>query len=355
MTRIVQAKKPTLNMLALLATLSLAAQASAQTSNALSLPQAVTRALASGPDTTTSRANLQKAQANSAAVQADPTSVITDQTAAQQGLQSAQVGLSATKLATLQSVINQYLSIYEAEQRTALNTAQVSFFTRSLQIAQARLAAKVATTLDVTKAQNSLSSNQQELADARAQRPIAASQLAKTLGLGNAAVAVTAPPAPPKLSATLAALQTGLDTRLSTLVQAQNAVDTAQLQVNVANNDYTPARTLQDARTALSNAQRDLDSARKASQTALSDAYRAATSAREQVGIAAANLSAQQTTVNQSQARLKAGTAAAIDVQNAQVQLLSNQFALTQAQDTLWKALSALSVAAGQDITGLAP
>ena len=343
----------TLNTLALLATLSLAAQASAQGSTALSLPDAVTRALASGPDTTTSRANLQKAQANDKAVRADPTSLITDQVSAQQGLESAQVNLSSTKLTVLQTVVTQYLSIYEAEQREDLNAAQVNFYSRSLQIAQARLAAKVATQLDVTKAQNSLSTNQQELADARAQRPIAAAQLAKTLGLGQSAVTVKAPPAPPQLSATLASLQAGLDARLPTLVVAANAVQTAQLQVKVSDNDYTPARTLQDAQTALSNAQRDLDSGRKAALTSLNDAYRAAQNAREQIGISASSLSAQQTTLNQAQAKLKAGTAAAIDVQNAQVQLLSAQFALTQAQDNFWKALAALSVAAGKDVTGL--
>ncbi len=353
MTRLIKTRPFALNTLALLATLSLAAQATAQSSAALSLPDAVTRAVANGPDVNTSRANLQKAQANSKAVQADPTSIITDQLGAQQTLQSATVGIANTKLSVMQTVVTQYLSIYESEQRTDLNTAQVNFYQRSLQIAQARLAARVATPLDVTKAQNSLSSNQQELADAKAQRPIAAAQLAKTLGLGQTAISVKAPPAPPQLSATLASLQAGLGERLPTLVQAANVLQTAQLQVKVSDNDYTPARTLQDAQTALSNAQRDLDSGRKAAQTALNDAYRAAQNAREQVGISSAALSAQQTAVNQAQAKLKAGTAAAIDVQNAQVQLLTAQFALTQAQDNAWKALAALSVAAGKDVTGL--
>jgi outer membrane protein len=342
-----------LSTLALLVTLSLAAQAGAQ-STSLDLSGAVNRALSSGPDVSTGRANLQKAQANLKAVSADPTSIITDQTTAQQTLSSATVGLSATKLTVLQTVVTQYLSIYEADLKTSLNQAQVNFYARSLQIAQARLAARVATPLDVTKAQNSLASNQQELSDARASRPIAEAQLTKTLGLGKVAVSVKAPPAPPALKDSLTSLQTGLDTRLGTLVQAENAVQLAELQVKVANNDYTPARTLQDAQTALSNAQRDLDSARKTATTALSDAYRAAISAREAVSISAASLSAQQTTLAQAQARLKAGTAAAIDVQNAQVQVQAAQVALVTAQDNLWKALAALSVAAGKDVTGLA-
>ena len=41
---------------------------------ALDLPAAVARALSSGPDLSTARANLQKAQATAAATAADPTS-----------------------------------------------------------------------------------------------------------------------------------------------------------------------------------------------------------------------------------------------------------------------------------------
>ena len=352
-TQIPRSPTRSLSTLALLLTLSLAAQAGAQ-STVLDLGGAVTRALSSGPDVSTGRANLQKAQANLKAVVADPTSIITDQLGAQQTLSSASVGLSTTKLTVLQTVITQYLSIYEAELKTSLNTAQVNFYSRSLQIAQARLAARVATALDVTKAQNSLASNQQELADARASRPIAEAQLSKTLGLGKVALSVKAPPAPPALKDSLASLQTGLDARLGTLVQAENAAALAELQVKVANNDYTPARTLQDAQTALSNAQRELDSARKTANTALNDAYRTALSAREAASISAASLSAQQTTLAKAQAKLRAGTAAAVDVQNAQVQVQAAQVALITAQDNLWKALAALSVAAGKDVTGLA-
>ncbi len=53
------------------------------------------------------------------------------------------------------------------------------------------------------------------------------------------------------------------------------------------------------------------------------------------------------------QARLKAGTAAAVDVQSAQVNVQQAQFTAVQTQDSLWKALAALSVASGRDLTGL--
>ena len=54
-----------------------------------------------------------------------------------------------------------------------------------------------------------------------------------------------------------------------------------------------------------------------------------------------------------AQARLKAGTAAAIEVQQAQVQALQADFSVLQAQGGVWRALAGLGVAAGQDVTGL--
>ena len=81
--------RPALTTLILTLLLSSAAQgAVAQTAaqTALDLPAAVARALSSGPDLSTARANLQKAQANAASVAADPTSLITGKLSAQQGL-----------------------------------------------------------------------------------------------------------------------------------------------------------------------------------------------------------------------------------------------------------------------------
>ncbi|WP_425148193.1 TolC family protein [Deinococcus sp.] len=337
----------------LLLTLALGAasgQAKAQT--ALDLPGAVTRALSGNADINTSRANLQKAQANYAATAADPTSIITSKLSAKQGLESAQLNVAATKLSVMNSVVGGYAGAYETALRVELYAAQQALYSRNLSIAQAKLKAGTATALDVTKAQNTLNSTAQDLSDARAQLPIQEAQLGKLLGLSGD-LKLQPLRAAPALPASLSALQNNLDTRLSSVQQAAQGVESAQQQVDISNNDYTPARTLQDAQTALQNAQRSLADTQKAAQNSLKDAYRSAQNAGKQVEIAAAALSANQTTQAQTQARLKAGTAAAVDVQSASVNVQQAQLTLTQAQDSLWKALSALSVAAGQDLTGL--
>lgn len=334
--------------------LSLAISSASAQAVALTLESAVTRALASGPDVTTARANLQKAQANLKAVQADPTSIITTLTQAQQDVTAQAVTLDGTKLNIAQTVLGQYIGAYEAAGRVTLNAAQVSLDERNLAIARARLQARVATQLDVNRAQTSLNQNRQELADARAQQPVLEAQLARTLGLPTGTdLTLTAPPAPPKPALTLATLQSGLEKRLPSLVQAAQGVSFANLQVNIADNDYTPVRTLQDARTSLANAQRSLDDAARAANTQVRDAYRSLGDAQERVELARQSSANAQTSLAQAQARLKAGTAAAVEVQQAQVQSAQAAFAVVQAQDNLWRALAALSSASGTDVTGL--
>lgn len=320
----------------------------------LTLDSAVTRALTSGPDVTTARANLQKAQATVRATRADPSAIITTLTQAEQGLSAADATLAGTKLNVAQTVVGQYLAAFEAAGRINLNAAQVALDERNLQIARARLQARVATQLDVNRAQTSLNQNRQELADARAGLPVLEAQLARTLGLNvGSDLRLTAPPAPPKLSVTLAALQSGLDKRLPTLVQAAQGAEFAALQVRLADNDYTPARTLQDAQVALDNARRDLEGAQRGANTGVRDAARAVGDAQERVDLARQSLANAQTTLTQTQARLRAGTAAAVEVQQAQVQAQQAAFSVTQAQGNLWRALAALSAASGSDVTGL--
>ena len=337
---------------ALLLSLALAPGATAQTR--LTLASAVTQALQSGTEVTNARANLQKAQANLRAVTADPTSIITTRTQAEQDAAAGLAALQGSKLSTAQTVIGQYVAAYEAQGRADLTRAQVALDERTLQIARARLQARGATPLDVSRAQTGLKSNRQKLADAQAQLPLLEAQLARTLGLpAGTNLVLAAPPTPPKLSVALAGLQSGLDKRLPRLVQAANGVALAQLQVRLSSNDYTPARTLQDAQLALASARRTLDDARRASSTGVSDAYRAVQNAARQVDIARQQATNAGTALTQAQARLKAGTAAAVEVQQVQVQAQQAKLGVQQAQNGLWQALAALGAASGRDVTGL--
>ncbi|MFC4638452.1 TolC family protein [Deinococcus hohokamensis] len=333
---------------------ALQAQAQPGAQTRLTLPGAVARALAAGADVSSARATLQKAQAALRAARADPTSLITTLTQAEQEVTGQTAALDAAKLSTLQATLNSYLAASETAGRISLNAAQVALDERNLAIARARLASRVATALEVSRAQNSLNSNRQELADARAQLPVQLASLARVLGLpAGTPLSLAAPPAPPRLTATVAGLQSGLERRLPALVQAAGGAAFARLQVRLASNDYTPARTLQDAQVTLANAERSLQDAQAASATAVRDAYRAVQDAQARVTLAREQAANAQTALTQAQARLKAGTAAAVEVQQAQVQAQQAALGVTQAQNGVWRALAALSVASGVDVTGL--
>ncbi|UBV41854.1 hypothetical protein LAJ19_09360 [Deinococcus taeanensis] len=180
---------------------------------------------------------------------------------------------------------------------------------------------------------------------------LAAAKLGTLTGLGSgvrAGSAVTAP----KLSATLAGLQGGLST-LAGLVSAANDVAGAQLTVKLAENDFTPARTLQDARTALSNAQRSQESALKSAQQTLASAHQAAQNAYELLQVAGSREAAAQNTYTQDAACLNSGTISAVDLQVTQLTLKKAQYTRLQAQNNGLEPLAALSVAAGQNLTGI--
>ncbi|AKH17829.1 TolC family protein [Deinococcus soli (ex Cha et al. 2016)] len=331
--------------------LALLVAPAAHAQTALSAGSAVTAALNSSSDVKTAQANLDKAQAASRAAQADPSTLVAAKLSASNAEKLSQAGLRAAKLSSLQSAISAYTALLEAQENVEVQTLQVQVDTKSVQVAQVKLGIGNATTLDVTNTQNTLAASTQALADARAQLNLAAAKLGTLTGLGSSVRAGSAITAP-KLSATLAALQGGLGT-LSSLISAANDVASATLNVKLADNDFTPTRTLQDAKTALANAQRSQDSAQKTAGQTLASAYQAAQNAYELQQVALSREAAAQKTYTQDSARLRSGTISAVELQATQLTLKKAQYSRLQAQNNVTEALAALSVAAGQNLTGI--
>lgn len=335
-----------------LSTLTLSAQATAQQN--LTLPTAVARATTGGPEVTTARADLRNAEAEVRATRADPSPLVTTLTQVEQAQAAALASLQYTKLTVSQQVISDYLNVYELTQSAQVAETQAALDKRRLEIARARLQTRTGTPLDVSRAEADLNSSRETLSDTRAQLPVARASLARTLGINDiSGYTFSAPPQPPKLSTALATLEGGLETRLPSLVQAAQGADFARLQVRISDNDYTPKRTLEDARTTLQNAERSLVTAQRGAQTGLRDAYRAAQAAEQQVALARQNLNNAKTALSQDETRLKAGTVAQIDVEASRLQLRQSELSVQRALAGQWRALAALSVAAGRDVTGL--
>lgn len=317
----------------------------------LSLGNAVNAALNNNAEVRTAQANLERAQASDRAMQADPGSLVGAKLGSANTLASAQAGLRGAKLSTLQNTIAAYTALLEAQENAELQTLQVQVDQKSVQVARTKLSIGNATTLEVQQAQNALSGSQQTLADARAQINLASAKLATLTGLAGP-LRATGLAAAPKLSTSLAALQGNLGI-LPALVGASGDLKVAQLNVKLADNDFTPARTLQDARTALANAQRALDTAQRSAAQALAGSYQAAQNAAELYGVAQSRELAAQKAYNQDAARFKSGIISAVDLQNTQLTAKKAQFARLQSGAAVLNALAALSVASGKNLTGV--
>ncbi len=326
---------------------------SAPATSTLSLGQALSLAYTQGPTLTSAQTTLQNAQATLRARQGDPSTLVADLTSAQNAVKLAQVNLANARLTVLQSVVNAYLGLYETQQNINLLTAQLNLDQKNLQVAQAKLQARTGTSLDVSKAQNTVNTDQQNLANANAQITVQATELARLFAQSTSTLTLQAPPAPPKLTTPLATLTQGLNARLPSVVQAQQAVANDQLTVQTSNNDYTPRLTLQNAQADLQNDQRTLANTEKTAASTLKDSYSAAQDAYSRIAIQQKAVTNAQTTLTQAQARYKSGIISLVDLQSSQVALQSAKFTLTQAVDTYWKSLAALAAAAGSDVTGL--
>ncbi len=320
----------------------------------LTLGKSLELAAAQGADLQSARSNLRQAESNLRQQQADPSSPIDVLTKVQNAYQLEGVRLAFKKLELMNSVLQNYLGLLELQENIPVLQAQTALDQRNLEIAKAKNELKVATPLDVSKAQSTLRNSAQKLRDTQAQLPIQSNRLETVLGLGSESnpTAGEAPKiAEKKLD--LNVLQKGLEQRLPSVLEAQNALEEASLAVKIFDNDYTPAATLRDAKLAADNAQRGLEAVRRNAVTSLKDAFRAAQDALEQMKLKTETLDNSKDQLELDRAKFKAGTLSGVQLKGSELQFSADTVALLTAKDAYLKALSSLSVAAGSDVTGL--
>jgi outer membrane protein TolC len=327
----------------------------AQAPGKLTLGETLRLALERGPAVQTAQVNLQNAEVQLRAKEEDPATLILERTQARQAYALAQANLAYARLQVLRDVVNAYLALYENQRNLEVLRAQVALAERNLQVARARQAAGNATGLDVARAQASVDSARQNLATAQGQTPVLAVQLAALLGLSDLGpVTLEPPPDPPRLEATLEALGQEVLERLPQVLQARQAVEYGELLVRLSDNDYTPPLTLKTAQLTLENNRKALTTAEQNAMTSLKNAYQAAQAAYAAIALAESNLENARKVLAQDEAAYKAGTVSALQVETDRVSVLVAEYGLLQAKSAYWRALAALSLAAGRDLTGLA-
>jgi outer membrane protein TolC len=320
---------------------------------ALTLESAMTQAFSKGPDLASSQATLKNAQADLASKEADSSTLVVSLTQARQTMVLNTAQLEAQRLGVMSNVLTAYLNLFESQENIKVLSAQLDLDARNLEIAKAKLAAKNGTQLDVSKAESTLATSKQNLADARAQLPILSNRLEVLLGTNANNLTASAPPAFKETKIDQTALEGGLEKRLPSVLQAAQNLQLADLNVRLSDNEYTPPATLRDYKTQLENAQRTLETTRTNAVTSLRDAARNVTNALEKVRIAAQNLQNAESSLAQDQTKFKSGTISRLNLQTTEVSTLNSRFAYLQATDTYLKALASLSVASGVDQTGL--
>nr|WP_279231823.1 TolC family protein [Thermus thalpophilus] len=326
----------------------------AQNPGPLSLEKVLEAAFQGNPTLQSAQVALQNAEIQLKAKEQDPTTLILDLTQARQAYALSQANLAYTRLQVLRDVVNAYLSLFENQQNIGVLKAQVALAERNLQVAKARQAAGNATSLDVARAQATLDTARQNLATAQGQTPILAAQLAVLLGLSDLGPTPLAPPPePPRLQVDLETLSRGVLEKLPQVLQAQQAVAYNELQVKLYDNDYTPALALKTAQLSLQNNRKALSVAEQNALTSLKNAYQAAQAAYGAIALAQSSLENAKKVLEQDQAAYRAGTVSALQVETDQVSVLTAEYSLLQAKNAYWRALLALSLAAGEDLTGL--
>ncbi|WP_105318305.1 TolC family protein [Thermus tenuipuniceus] len=288
------------------------------------------------------------------ALEADPSTLIQSLTQARQALALAELQVQAGRLSLLQSLLAAYTNLHEAQENEKVLEANRALAARNLAVVRAQRQAGNATDLDVAKAEAALRSAELAWKNAQGQRPALVKALEAVLGVVLSQEPKLFPLPEPKLSdLSLDSLKEGLQNRLPSLLQAKQAVELAELQVSLADNDYTPRLTLEKARSSLETARRNQGNTLAQALSALESAYAQVQAAWGQVLTAQEALANQEKTLGVARRSFQAGTISLLQLEQEEAGRFQAQYSLLQAQNAYWRALAALSVAAGQDLTGL--
>ncbi|GEM44531.1 TolC family protein [Deinococcus cellulosilyticus] len=323
--------------------------AAAQTNTTVTFQNVLKLALDRGTDVANQKTALATAQTDLKAKTEDPSTLILPLTQAQQSVKLETLKLDFVKLQVAQNVLNAYLNVLEAQENLNVLKAQLDLDQMNLDIAKAKLATKNATQLDVSKAQNTFNSSQQDHKNAQANFPVLKEKLDAFTGGALANTFTVSEPQLKVTSYTLSDLLKNAESKLPTLLQNNHSVTIAQMNVQFSDNDYTPRSTLDSAKATLETSQRALASQRTSTQSSIKDAYQNVSSTQERIKVSQEDLNNAQATLKQDQARYKNGTIARYQLRQSEVAALKAEQTYLQARDSYLKAVAALAVASGTD------
>jgi len=307
-------------MRTLLAALALLLASAAPAQTTSPPPLTLARALALGPEASaavlSSRSQLAAAQRDEARVKADPAALRVDRITAETARLNAERSLEAALAANRVTVANAFVAALEADTALAVAHLDASMQQQTLAAQRARLDAGAATDLDVAKARNVSASAQASVADATTQRTLAYTTLASLIGAPVTALndRVTLP----ELGSLDDYLQRARRGNAA-LAAARGSQGLARAQLEAADNDFSSAAQIQDARDSVADAARQLAETERTLELSVRGAYANAMAARAAVQNASSTDAAAQQDLDAARAQLDAGSISPLAFRSSQL------------------------------------
>ena len=280
-------------------------------------------------------------------LKSDPLAIKPDLLEAQFGLETARVGLTASNLEVRRNLSRELFAWLEAKDTLDLSKLKNGLAAANLNAARVRFKTGAINQIEVNRSEAEARSADTDQDNANADLEAAASTLRTRLGELPAAnlpgnLTLEATPKPQR-----ATLETGLENQ-PLVVKAKGGLDRAKLDLEIKDNEFSASVEIQAAKTAFTNAQRNLEDARSTAKSVLSAAWDAYTAAQKSIPVRERSASVAKEDLTAQQARFAKGLISKLTVLQAQITLESAQLALSQAQHRL--ALSVVELAASANL-----
>lgn len=220
-------------------------------------------------------------------------------------------------------VAEDFLGVVRLENLIAVAKEGHELARRQMAIAEDRFAVGAAARIDIIRAANQVSMTEANVLELQGNRDIALMALRRTLGLDLQApvypVVEQVEPAP--FEADLARdLAFALENRLE-ILRARTGVETARKQIELADNDYTPALVLARAQVGLQRAQEGLEQAQKGIELEVRQLYQSLQDAKRRLDVLKRTEEEAREELRITEEMYEAGVSTSVEVLRAQTRL----------------------------------
>ena len=308
---------------------------------ALSLRDVMDTAPELDADVIAARADLAAAERELRRTEGDPLALRLSRLEAQQRVAGERADLTSARLGAERDAAALYFDALEADDALDLARARRDIAQTTAQATQIRFEAGQIGQLELTRAQNDLAAAEREVASAEQRRTFAYGQLASLLGREDEIrlIPTFAPPPVPPLEEVLERLDEN-----AALRRAEQAVETAQVSLELADGSYSPQRDIEAAEDALASAQTQRRELRRSLDLSVRGAHNAALGARDVYQNAQAALQSAEAELAAQRLRFEAGDVSRLTLAESERGVAEGAATLRSAQYALAEAVTQLDL-----------